>query len=490
MEFYRRPWEKLASQNSADFHIDDSLNGLASRNSNQEKLNYVPILESDDTSFVLFPYPKKGMSKELGMSEFPTRHRGQPIETEQDKISFELTNEMNNLIARVQELEEALDDPANVWQRLRKAWSNAEEDSKPRMSEIVRQASNITPYLTDLERKIRRILRRDREKVQLDRVQEMDRASMRWLSRQPGNTLAQRAGSDQRVMAIVRKENFDTVENRVVHSYTLLAEKFARIWLTDHPKAQATQRYKLVEKLQKKSRNFANELSQLGVGKADTNVTPNYVLMQDKNYREVYEAWLRLIRQDIVLDDLWSWQGQIWTDFCALAIVLSLNNLSEAELIAQSPIIWNETSDHGRWFDLHQPLAIFWLRETRRIIEVFVRPKKSNINYLTRAPISLKISEQDGDEVARRMLVWTPHNLARSDFEKDLDDAAKLIGPIPSNMGNVRNGLILIPSHGEYSEASITARNKQMDLVALGPSGVPLGKGMNKISGILRSQWD
>ena len=116
-------------------------------------------------------------------------------------------------------------------------------------------------------------MRRDREKVQLDRVQEMDRASMRWLSRQPGNTLAQRAGSDQRVMAIVRKENFDTVENRVVHSYTLLAEKFARIWLTDHPKAQATQRYKLVEKLQKKSRNFANELSQLGVGKADTNVT-------------------------------------------------------------------------------------------------------------------------------------------------------------------------------------------------------------------------
>ena len=88
------------------------------------------------------------------------------------------------------------------------------------------------------------------------------------------------------------------------------------------------------------------------------------------------------------------------------------------------------------------------------------------------------------------MLVWTPHNLARSDFEKDLDGAAKLIGPIPSNKENVKNGLILIPSHGEYSEASTTAGNKQMDLVAFGPSGVPLGKGMNKISGILRSQWD
>ena len=41
MEFYRRPWKKLASRESADFHIDDSLNGLASRNLNPEKHEYV-----------------------------------------------------------------------------------------------------------------------------------------------------------------------------------------------------------------------------------------------------------------------------------------------------------------------------------------------------------------------------------------------------------------------------------------------------------------
>ena len=115
------------------------------------------------------------------------------------------------------------------------------------MSEIVKQASELAPHIRELEKKIRRILRRDREKIQLDRVQEMDRASMRWLSKQPGKNLAQRAGADQRILAITRKENFDTVENRVLHSYVLLAERVSRIWLDEHPNAKSTNRYESVE---------------------------------------------------------------------------------------------------------------------------------------------------------------------------------------------------------------------------------------------------
>ena len=43
---------------------------------------------------------------------------------------------MNNLIARVQELEEALDDPADVWNRLRLAWRNAEEEDDPKYQRL------------------------------------------------------------------------------------------------------------------------------------------------------------------------------------------------------------------------------------------------------------------------------------------------------------------------------------------------------------------
>ena len=119
----------------------------------------------------------------------------------------------------------------------------------PKYLEIVIQAGRMRPFLKDLEKKIRRMLRREREKVQLDRVQEMDRASMRWLSKQPGTTLAQRAGSDQRVLAIVRKENFDTLENRVLHAYLLLAENKASTWLAEHQRAKESSRFQVGRKI-------------------------------------------------------------------------------------------------------------------------------------------------------------------------------------------------------------------------------------------------
>ena len=81
------------------------------------------------------------------------------------------------------------------------------------MAEIVRQARRMQPVLHDLERRIRRVLRRHRELTPLDRVQEMDRASMVWLSRQPGRSIAERAGASQRILATGRRENFDTLDH-------------------------------------------------------------------------------------------------------------------------------------------------------------------------------------------------------------------------------------------------------------------------------------
>jgi hypothetical protein len=52
--------------------------------------------------------------------------------------------------------------------------------------------------------------------VPVGRVQEIDRRAMLWFARQPGETLADRAGDDQRVLAVAREENFDTLENRVL----------------------------------------------------------------------------------------------------------------------------------------------------------------------------------------------------------------------------------------------------------------------------------
>jgi hypothetical protein len=121
-------------------------------------------------------------------------------------------------------------------------------------------------------------------------------------------------------------------------------------------------------------------------------------------------------------------------------------------------------------------------------VEVFSRPQKRKTNQKTRAVISLKISDQDGDGTPREVLVWTPHTLQKSDFKKDVTEAAKLIGPLPSYEGNVKSGLVLIPSHGEYAHSVAKDKGKQVDLIALSASGVSLGKGMHKIAEILRLQ--
>ena len=86
-----------------------------------------------------------------------------------------------------------------------------------------------------------------------------------------------------------------------------------------------------------------------------------------------------MLRDNAVLDDLWSWQAEIWTDFCALAIVLSLNELNEAELISQSPIVWKARPlTTGGGLSNISRFAIFWLRETKRIVEVQLCAHKEN----------------------------------------------------------------------------------------------------------------
>ena len=54
---------------------------------------------------------------------------------------------MNEVLARIQELEEALEDPDMMWERLREAWKRAEDEADPRMAEIVRQARRMLPVL-------------------------------------------------------------------------------------------------------------------------------------------------------------------------------------------------------------------------------------------------------------------------------------------------------------------------------------------------------
>ena len=446
-----------------------------------------------DICLALCPYPKRDHATKPDRAGFPVRpRRGQEPKDEAEVFAANALQRMNEVLARIQELEEALDDPNDVWTRLRAAWKRAEDEEDPRMSEIVKQARQLRPVLTDLEKRIRRVLRRHRELTPLDRVQEMDRASMVWLSRQPGRSVAERAGSDQRILATVRRENFDTLENRVLHAYTLLAADAAREWIREHPRARQSARFRDVDSFRKKCKSIAADLKAHDVLIATPGVTPNYVLMQDKSYHQVHDGWERLLKREKAIDDLWAWQAQTWTDFAVLAVTLAIDELEEAQLVAQSPIVWKSEAVTGRWFEQDRPIAVFWLRETGRIVEVQARPEQPGPLLIgAQAHVALRITDPTRSAVPRRVAVWTPHAMNRIDLGESVSEVANLIDQLQqfAQTEVFKHGLVLTPDHGEPETMKFEGSRCRVNGIAFGASGKSLAAGMEAIRGFVRDEF-
>ncbi|MBY4606383.1 DUF2357 domain-containing protein [Rhizobium sp. 9T] len=487
-----RPWDRsgLESFGPSDCLVSE-IAGDAPRRGGHARLMRTQLRDGV-RELILHPYPKGGYALNPLRQGFPVRPRtAKEHETPEEVRARELLRRMNEVLARVQELGEALEDPIAVWSRLRLAWERAENEEDPRMAEIVRQAEDVLPRLKALEPRIRRVLRRTRELVPLDRVQEMDRASMRWLVRQPGRNIAERAGASQRILATVRRENFDTPENRALHAYVRLASDVAREWMQEHPRAKASKRYMEVDAFGRFCKTFARMLAELEVRVADTGIVPNYVLMQDPGYRAIYEAWRRLLEEDKVLDDLWAWQAETWTDFAVLAMVLAIDELEESELVAQSPIVWRAEASLGRWFEQDRPIAVFWLKNTGRIVEVQARPEApGTLLALARAHVSLRITDISRAELPRRVAVWTPHTMERFDLSQAVLRANDRLAEIqPFGQTEVlRNGLILTPSHGQFEKHSATSPRTHVDAIAFEAFGDGLRSGLEAIRAFARSE--
>ena len=450
------------------------------------------LLELEGHRVCLLPYPKRGTSdgppRIDGLPERPKT--GQEPKTDADRNAMAAVARMHEVLARVSDVEAALDDPERLWERLAEVWHWAEDESDPRMAEIVRQARLMPAHLRALETGIRRVLRRTRERVPLERVQEMDRSSMIWLARQPGRTTAERAGAGQRVLAIARHENFDTLENRIFRAYARLACSVARQWVREHSRANTSARYRTVAAYVRTCRRIDHELDDLGVGVAEPGVAPNYVLMENRDYHEVWKAWDRLIRQEFLEDDLWAWQAQSWIDFCVLALTLAVHGIEGSELLAQSPLLYLHEAHEGRRFVHDRPLAVFWLRRENLIIEIQPRPERvSQMQFVCHAAVWLRVSELTANGFPRRVPVWTPHAFERFDCQESASDALRLLAKA-ARVGRgeiMKEGVILMPAHGVGESAEVLRNGARLVAIALDASGNSLRTGMAVLAAFVRS---
>lgn len=373
---------------------------------------------------------------------------------------------------RIEDVGDALADPMTLWQALRARWLG-KGPQEPRMDVIVRHAQEVARALDRIEAAPRRILRRVHRMVPVARVQEIDRRAMLWLARQPGEGLAERAGEDQRLLAVAREENFDTLENRVLRAYCELAARHARDYLDRNRTRRQTRRARLVEGFGKRCRRIARDLAARGVRRAEPGVTPNFVLQQNPTYHRIWTAWEELRDHNRVRDELWRWQARSWEEFCALALVVALMELKGAEVVAAAPLWFRDEHRRGRWLDADSPLAVVHLPSRGLIAELQTGLREDGLGNLA-APLWLRIGRLDEVQATlQRVPVWP---LWAPDGGLVAGEATELAAVLAAAGGAVGAGLAIRPAESP-DRADFETSGNAMTL-ALGTEGAALSEAL------------
>lgn len=209
----------------------------------------------------------------------------------------------------------------------------SEDPQQPRKALIVDIAEHMRGKLPQIVAAARRILNRERLMLPADRVSETDNACLRWMVRQPGETMVQKAAANrQRFLGIARRESFDTLENRVMKDFICRCSNEGRRYLKtevgDNQGFQQSERAVTV----RQHHHLCTDLSRTpffeNVAAPPSAPRPNYVLQNDARYREIWRHYLRLLRQEDEEDCLWDWQSRTWADVCRFLVCAAIFDLS------------------------------------------------------------------------------------------------------------------------------------------------------------------
>jgi len=226
---------------------------------------------------------------------------------------------------------------------------------EPRMDVIVGIALDFQKDVVRLATSPRRILRRERQRTPVGRVQQMDSACLAWLVRQPGRTAVEKAGPTQEILAVVRTEDYDTLENRVLKDFVIRCIAAADLYIGEHrTRFEASDRYKAVAALRNRCQRILRETPLVHVHSLSAIPQPNYVLLHDPAYRELWVWYLKLVRRQQVNDEAWRWQRRLWADFVRLRVAAQLiQPFKEDGFAARTPFahdLWvREEQDAGCW---------------------------------------------------------------------------------------------------------------------------------------------
>lgn len=204
--------------------------------------------------------------------------------------------------------------------RVLSKWRHASKPNRPPFGLVVRLARDLPSVLTDVAGHPKRILQRRRAMEPINRLRELDSSCVRWLTRQPGNTLAEKSGHRRAVLAVQRYESVDTLENRVVRDLLKRCIALASDYLRQHQSNYPNHDWiRMTDHFRKLCRRLESLPQLQEVSGLPSLPKPNYVLLHESRYKQVWRSYMEVIRQQRRRQQLWTWRHQAFADMVTVA---------------------------------------------------------------------------------------------------------------------------------------------------------------------------
>ena len=401
---------------------------------------------------------------------------------------------LRTLRARIQDFETVLSSGLDPWEHVPYYWLGLQTPRDPTMDILVQHAREHRASWDDIAQHPRRLLNRRRELVALQRVQELDVQCMQWLSRQPGETLAERAGGRQRIMALARYENRNTLENRVFRDLMVRSVAASRDYLAMNQGRRGragsphTSRVALVEGYLRECRRIQVELAAQGVLRQTDPVPPNYALLYDQRYRPVWKARQEIIRRERAMDDLWRWQRRSWAEFCKAAVAAGLIWIAGAQRFFAAPLFVTSEHRRGHWLVHDDPMIVVAHWDRGWVAELLSGnsddvPKKHRELC---ASFWLRYADLNGGDYLY-LAVWTVHGIGVERSLRELVDSANMAFRMLRDRSQLAGGIVLVSQVGPLAETT-TERAEFVHGCAFGPYDDQLHAALERLGEDIQSR--
>lgn len=397
-----------------------------------------------------------------GVDRPPIAGLGDEDGEEEDQPGSRLYRFLRTIRARMQDFETVLSEGLDPWDHVPDLWLDPHAPRDSTMDIVVQHAREHRAAWGDIAEHPRRLLNRRRELVALPRVEELDVPCMQWLSHQPGETLEERAGGRQRIMALARYENRNTLENRVFLDLMTRSVAAARDYLamnqgrTGRTRLRGSLRLQSVQAYMRECRRIHLELAMQGVLRQTEPVQPNHVLLDDPRYRRVWTARKEIIQRERAIDDLWRWQRRSWAEFCKATVAVSLIWLEGARRFFAAPLFVTDEHRRGRFLVHDDPMIVVanwergWVAELLSGNSNDVPPKHRELC----ASFWLRCADLDGGDYVY-LPVWTVHAIGEQCRLQELVDSANQAFRMLRDRDQLSGGIVLASQVDALAETGV-----------------------------------